>query len=103
MKIIKNDKVFIVSGKDKGKTGKVTNVLPASNKIVVEGMNIRKKHSRPKKQGQKGQIIQMASPMNASKAKVVCKSCDKPTRIGYQVGKTRKEKVRICKKCKAQI
>lgn len=101
MKIKKNDTVKIISGKDKGKTGKVTHVLVGENKIVVEGVNIHKKHSRPKKQGQKGQIIQMPKPISASTAMVVCTSCNKPVRLGRKTVGVKK--FRVCKKCGAEM
>ena len=101
MYIKKNDIVKIISGKDKGKTGKVTHVLVGENKIVVEGVNIHKKHSKPKRQGQKGQIIQMPKPISASAAMVVCSACNKPARLGRKtVGA---KKFRVCKKCKAEM
>lgn len=101
MKIKKNDTVKIISGKDKGKTGKVTHVLVGENKIVVEGVNIHKKHSRPKKQGQKGQIIQMPKPISASTAMVVCAACNKPVRLGRKTVGVKK--FRVCKKCGAEM
>jgi large subunit ribosomal protein L24 len=111
MKIKKGDTVKIISGKDRGKTGKVTHVFPKKNLIVVEGINIRKKHTRPKKQGKKGQIIQMSMPIDMSNAMIICPSCGKPTRVG------KKKKVRaapdiafdevkggrVCKKCNAEL
>ena len=101
MNIKKNDTVKIISGKDKGKTGKVTHVLVGEGKIVVEGVNIHKKHSKPKRQGQKGQIIQMPKPINASTAMVICAACNKPARLGRKtVGA---KKFRVCKKCKAEM
>lgn len=69
MKIKKGDNVTIISGDDKGKSGKVIRVVPQKNQIVVEGVNIVKKHERPRKQGQKGQVVDVAMPFNASKAK----------------------------------
>jgi large subunit ribosomal protein L24 len=69
MHIKKGDNVIILSGDDKGKTGKVTKSFPAQNKIVVEGINLVNKHERPRKQGQKGQVVKVAMPFDASKAK----------------------------------
>lgn len=102
MKIKKGDKILVISGKDKGKTGKVTVVLPPLKKIVIEGVNIRKKHTRPKKEGQKGQIIQMPAPINVSNAKLVCPKCEKPVRIGCRFLEGGK-KIRVCKKCGGEI
>lgn len=101
MKLKKGDKVLIVSGKDKGKTGKITKALPRFGKIVVEEVNVKKKHQRSKKEGQKGQIIQIAMPIDVSVAKFLCAKCERATRVGYKLLEDRK-KVRICKKCGAE-
>lgn len=101
MKIKTNDTVKIISGKDRGKTGKVTHVFAEKNRVVVEGANIAKKHSKPKKQGQKGQIIRMPMPIDASNAMVVCLSCDKPARIGKKTAGSKK--VRVCKRCGGEL
>lgn len=101
MKIKKGDLVKIISGKDRGKTGKVTHAFPKENKIVIEGVNIHKKHTRPKKQGQKGQVVQMPMPIHVSNAMIVCSSCSKPSRIASK--KVGAKKVRVCKKCKGEI
>lgn len=101
MKIIKGDNVKILSGKDRGKTGAVTAVFPTAGRITVEGLNIFKKNSRPRKQGEKGQLIEVSRPFPASKVMLVCPSCKTATRIG---GRTEgKRKVRYCKKCKSTI
>ena len=101
MNIKTGDTVKILSGKDRGKTGKITHVFRDKDRVVIEGVNIRKKHMRPKKQGQQGQIVQMPMPIHASNAAIVCSSCGKPTRIEKKV--IGKKKARICKKCKAEI
>lgn len=101
IKIKKGDTVFVIAGKDKGRKGKITRTLPKAGKIVVEGMNIRKKHTRPRRSGQKGQIIEITSPMDMSNVMLVCPKCGKPTRVGYRIENT--EKIRICKKCNEQI
>jgi large subunit ribosomal protein L24 len=101
MKIKKNDKVLIISGKDKGRKGKVIEVFPKKGSLVVEGINMIKKHIRPKKSGEKGQVVQLPSPMDSSNVKIICKNCDKPTRIGYKLSSGKK--VRICKKCGKEI
>ncbi|MDD5433573.1 MAG: 50S ribosomal protein L24 [Candidatus Pacebacteria bacterium] len=101
MRIKKGDNVLIIAGKDKGKKAKVLKVFPLLGLILVEGVNIKKVHKKPKKQGEKGQVVQMPSPFQASKAQVICPKCDKPARIGYQVNK--EGKTRICRKCKAEI
>jgi large subunit ribosomal protein L24 len=102
MKIKKGDKVLIISGKDKGKTGKVTASIPEDSKIVVEGVNVRKKHVRTRREGQKGQVIQMSMPVPVSNAMLVCAKCDKATRVGYKIFDNGK-KARVCKKCGGEI
>lgn len=101
MKIHKNDTILIITGKDKGKKGKVLKSLPKESKIIVEGLNIAKKHARPKKQGEKGQIIEVSRPINISNVKLVCPRCGQPARVGYKI--TEQEKYRMCKKCQAEI
>jgi len=101
MKIKKGDTVLIISGKDKGKKGKVFKVLPKENKILVESVNLRKKHQRPKKSGEKGQIITMSAPIDASNAKIICSKCGKAARVGYKI--VGEKKYRICKKCGQEI
>lgn len=101
MKIKNGDTVLIISGKDKGKKAKVIKVLLEKNRIVVEGANLRKKHTRPKKQGEKGQIVEIAAPFDVSNVKLICPKCKKATRIGYKV--TEGGKFRICKKCNQEI
>lgn len=100
MKIRKNDNVIMLGGKDRGKKGKVVLVLPESGKVVVEGLNLIKKHLRARKQGQKGQIISKERAVNVSSVALICKSCGKQTRLGYKVEGD--NKVRICKKCQAE-
>ncbi len=101
MKIKKDDKVIVLSGKDKGKQGKVLSADPKAMKVVVEGVNVATKHQKPMKQGQEGGIIKVETPIYASKVQLVCPKCDKGTRVGYKLvdGK----KVRVCKHCGAEI
>ena len=101
MNIKKGDAVKILSGNDKGKTGEVIEIIPKTEKIVVKGVNIRKKHVKPRKQGEEGGIISIECAIHSSKANVVCPKCGKATRIGYTVEKD--EKVRVCKICGAKI
>ena len=101
MKIKKGDTVMVMSGNDKGKTGEVLEVLPKVSKIIVKGINVRKKHVKPKKQKQEGGILSIESAIHSSKANVVCNKCGKPTRIGFSIEKD--EKVRVCKKCSSKI
>lgn len=100
MHIKKNDTVKIISGKDRGKIGKVIRVIPKDNKIVVEGTHVYAKHVRPKRANEQGQTVKVARPFDASNAMVVCASCKKPTRVGCR---TDGEKIRYCRKCKAPI
>ena len=99
MEIKKGDKVKILTGKDRGKTGKVLKVAKESGKVSVEGVNMRTKHMRPKKEGEKGQRIQFPAPMDLSNIILICQKCSKPTRIGTKRLED-KSKVRVCKKCK---
>ena len=101
MKIKKGDNVKVLSGNDKGKTGEVLEVIPKTQKVIVKGVNIRKKHVKPRKQGEEGGIIPVECSIHSSKVNVVCPKCGKATRVGYDVsGDT---KVRICKKCGAKL
>jgi len=102
VKIKKNDKVVVIAGKDKGKKGKVTKVIPQKNRVVVEGVNFIKKHIRAKRNGEKGQKITVAAPINISNVALICPKCNKQTKIGYLILEN-KEKHRICRKCKENI
>lgn len=101
MKIKKGDIIKIITGKDSGKTGKVINADRKTGKVTVEGLNIFKKHTRPRTQNEKGQIVEVPRPIDASNVLLVCPSCHKPTRIGFKVSGEKKE--RYCKKCKSVI
>lgn len=101
MKIKTGDKVFVLSGKDKGKIGKVIQVLPELNKVVVEGANVLKKHVRSRREGQKGQTIELSAPLHVSKTMFYCARCEKPVRLGS--AEVAGKKTRICKKCKEAI
>ena len=101
MNVKKNDTVLVLSGKDKGKKGKVLSVDPESRKVIVEGVNVASRHQKPRKQGEEGGIIKMETPIRACKVQVVCPKCDKATRVAHKIvdGK----KVRVCKHCGAEI
>jgi len=108
MKIHTNDKVKILTGKDKGKKGKIIQVFTKENKVVVEGVNLLKKNIKPKQQGEKGQIIELPAPLSISNIKLICPKCSNETRVNYKVlntddNKEKKNKVRICNKCKESI
>jgi large subunit ribosomal protein L24 len=102
MKIRKNDNVIVIGGKDKGKKGKVIKVLPEEDRIIVENVNLKKKHQRPKTAGKKGEKIEVPRWVAASSVMIVCRNCGKPTRIGHQITPDG-EKTRICKKCKLEL
>ena len=97
MNIRTGDKVVVLSGKDKGKTGKVLRADVKGMKVVVEGVNVATKHQAPRKQGQEGGIIKVETPIYASKVMVVCPKCGKPTRVASKMNGDKK--VRVCKKC----
>ena len=101
MNIRKDDKVIVLSGKDKGKTGKVLVADPKALKVIVEGVNVATKHQKAQKKGQDGGIIKVETPIYVSKVQLVCPKCGKGTRVAYKIvdGK----KVRVCKKCGAEI
>jgi large subunit ribosomal protein L24 len=101
MKIKKNDQILITTGKDKGKKGKVLDVLPVISKIVVENLNLAKKHKKAKRQNEKGQLVEVPRPLHVSNVKLICSKCGEAVRVGYKI--TADGKFRICKKCKQEI
>ena len=101
MKIKKGDIVLVISGKNKGKKGKILRAFPKERKILIEGVNLMKKHQKPKKTGQKGQIIEKPAPIDVSNVKMICPKCSKAVRLGYKI--VNDKKYRICKKCNKQI
>ena len=102
MKIHKGDNVKIISGNDKGKQGKVLAVFPSRENIKIEGLNMKKKHMRPRTKGQKGELVRVPAALRVSLVMLVCGTCGKPTRVGYAADGSGK-KQRICKKCGAGI
>jgi len=100
IKIKRNDIVKLLSGKDKNKTGKVLKVLPARGRALVEGINFVKKHTKQTKQEQKGGIVQKESTVQISNLILICKHCNKPTRVGTKIMSDGSNKARVCKKCK---
>lgn len=97
MKIRKNDKIKVLVGKDRGKTGKVLMVLKDLDKIVVEGVNIVSRHVKPGKVSKEGGIIKVEKPISASNVMLICEKCGKPARIGFSIAGGRK--YRVCKNC----
>lgn len=101
MKIRKGDKVQVMAGKDKGKSGVIERVIREDNKVVIDGVNIKKKHQKGMKKGEKGQLIEIAMPIDASNVMLIDPKTKKPTRVGFKVegGK----KVRIARKSGAEV
>ena len=102
MSIKKGDTVVVLSGKDKGKQGKVLEAMPADRKVIVEGINIVSRHTKPRKQGEEGGILKKEAPLFACKVQKVCPKCNKPTRPAHKMLADGK-KVCVCKKCGAEI
>lgn len=98
MRLKKNDQVVVLAGKESGKKGLVVQVIPTKDAVVVEGVGIVKRHTKPSNAHPKGGILELTKPILAGKVALVCPHCKKPTRIGYEL--TKAGKVRICKKCK---
>ena len=101
MNIKKNDTVVVLSGKDKGKQGKVLGTVPADGKVVVEGINMVTCHVKPRRQGEEGGIVKREAAIAACKVQVVCPKCGKATRVAHkaETGKN----VRVCKHCGANL
>ncbi len=98
MNIKKGDTVTVITGKDSGKKGKVLRVMPADNRVVVEGINKAKKHQRPSRTLPQGGILQIECPLNASNVMLLCNKCNKPTRGAKKV-LDNGQKARVCKQC----
>lgn len=101
MHVKKDDTVIVLSGRDKGKEGKVQSVDPKKGKVVVEGISVAKRHTKPRKQGEDGGILKIETPIYANKVMRVCPKCAKPTRPASKIADGKK--TRICKKCGAEI
>ena len=93
MDLIKGDKVIVIAGKDKGKTGEIQKVLPRTNRVVVEGVNLRKKHKKPTQNNPEGTILEIYAPIDASNVMLVDPKTKKPTRIGHKIVKGKKVRV----------
>lgn len=98
MKIRKNDTVVVIAGKDKGKKGKVRRALPKKNRVLVEGLNMIKRHSRARRAARQAGIIELEAPIHVSNVMLLCNKCAKPTRVGFKILDDGK-KVRICRSC----
>jgi len=101
MHVKKDDTIVVLSGRDKGREGKILSADPKNGKLIVEGISVAQRHKKPRKQGEPGGIIKVETPIYASKVMRVCPKCKKPTRHAVKV--TDSGKVRICKKCGAEI
>lgn len=101
MRIKKNDLVKMLAGKDSGKTGKILRVFPDEKKVVVDGLNMLKKHNKPRKEGEKGQRVEIPRKIDISNVIIVCPKCGASTRISFKIEGDKK--VRVCKKCQAEI
>lgn len=101
MTIKKGDTVLVITGKDKGKTGKVTEVYPDDNRVLVDGINIVTKHQKARKQDEKSAIVKKNAPIELSNVMVVCPVCGKATRVAHS--EIDGKKVRTCKKCSASL
>mgnify|MGYP001589436366 CR=1 FL=1 len=100
MKIKKGDNVIMLSGKDRGKTGKILYSFPKGSQVVVEGLNLVRRHQRPRRQGQKGEVISVPRAVDFSKVMLICQHCKKPSRMGIR--REDKKIIRVCKKCKGE-
>ena len=98
MKLRKGDRVRVLKGKDVGKEGEITRVLLDSNRVIVDGVNVAKKHQRQSRATMQAGIIDKDMPLHVSNVAIVCSGCDRPTRVGYRFESDGK-KVRVCRKC----
>ncbi len=110
MHVKSKDTVIVISGKDKGKKGKISAAFPKLNRVTVEGVNVVTKHQKARNQMQPGGIIHKELPIDASNVMLICPKCDKPARVSHKVtqvtgdnGKTHRKMIRVCKKCGAEI
>jgi len=97
MRIKKGDMVIVISGNDKGRKGRVIKVMPKKQRVLVEGLNMQKKHQRPRREGEKGQIVEKPGPIHISNVKLICPKCGKATRVARKI--VEGKKYRVCKKC----
>ena len=98
----KDDSVYVLSGKDAGKSGKVLKVFPVTGRVIVEGVNMSVKHQKPRGRYQQGGIIHQEAPVSSSNVMVVCSKCKRPSKMGNKV-MANGDKVRVCKACGAEI
>ncbi|OGK56036.1 50S ribosomal protein L24 [Candidatus Roizmanbacteria bacterium RIFCSPLOWO2_02_FULL_38_10] len=101
MKLKKGDKIIVTTGKDKGREGKIERVYPKSNKVIVPGINIYKRHIKKNDKMPKGGIVELPRPISTSKVMFACPKCKKPVKLGYKIAGTKK--LRICRRCKTEV
>ncbi len=101
MKLKKGDKVKITRGKDQGREGAIERVWPETGRVTVAGLNLFKRHLKPRGEGQKGQIVELPRPLPVSNVALICPKCKQPTRVGFRLSGDKK--VRICRKCDSEI
>jgi len=102
MKIRKNDTVVITAGKDRGKKGKVRRALPSEDRVIVEGLNMIKRHSRARRAARQAGIIELEAPIHVSNVMLLCDKCGKPTRVSFRLLADGK-RVRVCNSCREVI
>lgn len=100
-KLKKGDLVMVMTGKSAGTQGKIARILSKSDRVIVEGANIMKKRERPRREGQKGQVVELASPIHLSNVQLFCSSCGKAVRVGYKISGA--DKARVCRTCGKEI
>lgn len=107
MHVKTGDEVLVISGKNKGQRGKITRAIPSENRIVVENVNMVKKHMKPRGPRQRGGIVEMEAPLHVSNVMIICPNCGKASRTGHRItdseGKISRRKVRFCKACDTNI
>lgn len=101
MKLKKGDQIMVVAGKNRGMKGKISKVFPKTGKVLIPGVNLFKKHTKPQGEGKPGGIVDIVKPLPVTNVALICPKCGKLTRVGYQL--TKEEKLRICKKCQVAI
>jgi large subunit ribosomal protein L24 len=102
LKVKKNDMVMVVTGRERGKTGKVLRVLPESGRVVIERLNLVKRHTKPRGAGSSGGIIEKEAPLDISNVMVFCERCNAPVRVGFKVAADR-SKTRVCRRCQESL
>ena len=103
LNIMKNDEVYVLTGKDKGKTGKVLSVDPRAEKITVEGINLAKKHQKPRRRGASGEVVDIPMPIHQSNLRIICPHCKEPVRPKRREVPDSKKRIRACPRCKKYI